>query len=45
MEKDQSGNSTMSLEAKLLSGDVDGPFVGRRVASFSSRIVQSAASI
>ena len=45
MEKDQSGTSAMSLEAKLLSGDVDRPFVSIRVASFSLIIVQSAASI
>ena len=45
METDQSGISAMSLEAKLLSDDVNGPFVGSRVASFSLRVVQTAASI
>ena len=31
--------SAMSLEAKLMSGEVDRPFVGRRVTSFSVRMV------
>ena len=45
METDQSGISAMSLEGKLLSVDVDGPFVGSREASFTLRVVQTAASI
>ena len=39
VETDQSDSSAMSLEDKLMSGEVDRPFVGRRVASFSIRIV------
>ena len=35
----------MSLQAKLISGEVDKPFVGSRVASFQLRMVQSAISI
>ena len=39
METVQSGNRAMSLEAKLMSGEVDRPFVDSRVASFSLRMV------
>ena len=39
VETDQSDSSSMSLEAKLMSGEVDRPFVGSRVASFSLRMV------
>ena len=35
VESDQSDSSAMSLEAKLMSSEVDRPFVGSRVASFS----------
>ena len=45
MENDQSDSSTMLLEVKLMSGEVDRPFVGSRVASFSLRMVKSAGSI
>ena len=44
-ETDQSDSSAMSLEAKLMSSEVDRPFVCFRVASFSLRMVQSATSI
>ena len=36
---DQSDSSAMSLEAKLMSGKIDRPFVGSCVASFSLRMV------
>ena len=39
VETDQSDSSEMSLEAKLMSGEVNRPFVGSRVASFSIRMV------
>ena len=39
VETDQSNSSAMSLEAKLMSGEVDRPFVGSRVASFLLRMV------
>ena len=39
VETDQSDSSAMSLVAKLMSGEVDRPFVGSRVASFSPRMV------
>ena len=45
VETDQSDSSAMSLENKLMSGEVDRPFVGSRVASFSLIMVSSAASI
>ena len=32
VETDQSDSSAMSLEAKLMSGEVDRPFIGSRVA-------------
>ena len=36
---DQPDSSAMSLKAKLTSGEVDGPFFGSRIVSFSLRIV------
>ena len=39
IETDQSDGSAMSLEVILVSGEVDQPFVGSRVASFSLRMV------
>ena len=36
---DQPDSSSVSLKAKLTSGEVDGPFVGSRIASFSLRMV------
>ena len=45
METDQSDSSAMSLVAKLMTVEFDRPFDGSRVASFSSRMMQSAASI
>ena len=39
VETEQSDSSAMSLEAKLMSGEIDRPFVGSRVASFSLRMV------
>ena len=45
METDQSDSCAMSLEAKLILGEVDRPFVASRVASFSLGIVLSAVSI
>ena len=39
VETDQSDSSAMSLEAKLMSNEDERPFVGSRVASFSSRMV------
>ena len=45
VETDQSDSSAMSLDAKLMSGEVDRLFGGSRVASFSLRMVLSAASI
>ena len=39
VETDQSDSSAMSLEAKLMSGEVDRTFVCCRVASFSLRMV------
>ena len=39
VETDKSNSCAVSLEAKLMSGEVDRPFVGSRVASFSLRIV------
>ena len=39
VETDQSDSSAMSLEAKLMSGEVDPPFDGSGVASFSLRMV------
>ena len=44
LENDQSDSSAISLEANVMSGEVDKPFVGSRVASFSLRMVYSAAS-
>ena len=38
-ETGQSDSSAMTLEAKVMSGDVDRPFVGCGVASFSVSIV------
>ena len=34
VETDQADSSVMSLEAKLMSSEVDRPFVGSGVASF-----------
>ena len=45
VETDQTDNSAILFEAKLMSGKVDRPFVGSRVGSFSLRMVQSVASI
>ena len=39
METDQSDSSAFSLEAKLMSGEVDRQFVGSLVASFSLIII------
>ena len=39
IDTDPSDSSAMLLEAKLMSGDVDRPFVGNRVASFPVRIM------
>ena len=39
VETGQSDSSAMSLEAKMMSGEVDRPFVGSLVASFSLRMV------
>ena len=39
VESDQSDSSAMSLEAKLISGEVDRPFVGSSVASFYIEMV------
>ena len=39
METLQSDSSAMTLEAKLISGVFDRPFVGSRIASFSLRMV------
>ena len=38
VETDKSDSSAMSLEAELMSGEVDRPFVGSHVASFSLRM-------
>ena len=38
-ETDQCDSRAMSLEAKLMSVEVDRPFVGCRVASFSLKMV------
>ena len=39
MIADQSDSCAMSLEDKLMSAEVDQPFVGSHVASFSLRMV------
>ena len=44
METDQSDSCAMSLAVKLMSGEVDRPFIGSRVASFSQKMMYSAAS-
>ena len=36
---DQPDSSSVSLKAQLMSGEVDGPFVGSRIVSFTSRMV------
>ena len=38
VDTDQSDSSVMTLEAKLMSGDVDRPFFYSHVASFSLRM-------
>ena len=45
MKTDQSDSRAMSLESKLMSGEVNRSCVGSHVASFSLRRVQSAMSI
>ena len=45
VETDQFDSCAMSLVAKLMLGKLDRPFAGKRVASFSLRIVLSTASI
>ena len=44
METDQSNSSAMSLEAILMSSEIDRPFDGSRGASFSLIMVLSAVS-
>ena len=36
---DQPDSSSVSLKSKLMSGEVDGPFVGSHIVSFSLRMV------
>ena len=45
METDQSDSSAMSLEAKLMSGEVVRLFVGSRAASFTLRMELSSVLI